>query len=686
MSGAELLFSLPGRGGAPTLVFGEADELPVAPVAPRDPRALVFRDLVTGIGDGRALVFCDEPDDVPPAVIPDVTLHVSTSLLTGLRGHITLRTAVQLQASGQITGLRGHITLRTAVRLQAGGQITGLRGFVGLRYAANTDRPLVGQVLAGSQAAQSVTAGVEARCQSALALLRGAAVRGQDAQGLVQGWLAAWQDAEQVKHGVQIVSGNALRLDSPAVRVLWQEAAPVRHEVLARAGDTLRMDAAPVAARFQEALRDRYAFATSCAQQAAFLVARVAQAGGYAAPLDQQWRGRHQEAWPPRPGTSVRPVPTVLARCYTPNPHLLFDAPWSADTHLVFICERHTAVPVARIIIPVLRTYVTVNSISLHRVDTGAELHAHGFNMSLDSDSWTWSWSASLHHDAAIHLGRDAQGDPAELAVLVNGIAFRLRLGAVSRDRRFSPTRWAVSGKGKAAILGAPYAPRMSFGNTAPRTARQLMDDVLTVNGVSLGWTVDWGLDDWLVPEGAWTFQGSYIEAINDIAAAAGGYVQPHATDAVLRVLPRYPAAPWAWDSITPDFEIPADAAEIEATEYVDKPAYNRVFVGGVGAGVFGPFTRAGTAGNVVAPQVNHALITHADAHRQRGLAELSNTGQQEHITLSMQVMQETGVIMPGKFLRYAGDDRVMGIVRGTSLDWRFPKLRQNIRIETHHA
>lgn len=684
MSGAELLFSLPARGGAPTLVFGEADELPVAPVAPRDPRALVFRDLVAGIGDSRALVFCDEPDDVPPAVIPDVTLHVSTSLLAGLRGHITLRTAVQLQASGQITGLRGHITLRTAVRLQAGGQITGLRGFVGLRYATNTDRPLVGQVLAGSQAAQSVTAGVEARCQSALALLKGATFQGQDAPGLAQGWRADWQDAEQVRREVLARAGDALRLDSNAVRVRWQEAAPVQREVLARFQEALHMNAVPVLARFQEALRDRYAFAPSLSQQAVFMAAGVAQAGGYAAPLDQQWRGRHQEAWPPRPGTSPRPVPPVPARCYTPSPHLLFEAPWSADARLVFICEHQASAPVARIIIPVLRTYVTINSISLHRVDTGAELHAHSFNMSLDVDSWTWSWSASLHHDAANHLGRDAEGDPAELAVVVNGIAFRLRLGAVSRDRRFSPTRWAVSGKGKAAILGAPYAPRMSFGNTAPRTAQQLMADVLTINGVSLGWTVDWGLTDWLVPEGAWSLQGSYIEAINDIAAAAGGYVQPHATDAVLRVLPRYPVAPWSWDSVTPDFEIPADAAEVEATEYLDKPTYNRVFVGGVGAGVFGPFTRAGTAGNVVAPQVNHALITHADAHRQRGLAELSDTGRQEHITLKMQVLPETGIITPGQFVRYLGDKNVMGIVRSTVIDWGFPKLRQTLRLETH--
>ena len=59
-----------------------------------------------------------------------------------------------------------------------------------------------------------------------------------------------------------------------------------------------------------------------------------------------------------------------------------------------------------------------------------------------------------------------------------------------------------------------------------------------------------------------------------------------------------------------PDYEIPSAVAEVEGTEFLDKPDYNRVFVGGMSAGVFGPITRAGTAGDLIAPQVMHALIT----------------------------------------------------------------------------
>lgn len=342
--------------------------------------------------------------------------------------------------------------------------------------------------------------------------------------------------------------------------------------------------------------------------------------------------------------------------------------------------------PGQTVVITAKKVYIVQNEITLIRLDTGAELQAHSFGMSLDYQSWTWSWQASLHHSAAAHLGRDAQGDPAELLATVNGVPFRLRLERVARDRRHLPqVRYSVSGKGRAAILDAPWAPQMQFGNPdGGYTALQLALNALTINGMPIGWGIDWRLDDWLVPQGAWAMQGSYIAAINDIASAAGGYVQPHNTDAVLRILHKYPAAPWEWGDVTPDFEIPAALAEVESTEYLDKPVYNRVFVGGVGTGVFGPVTRAGTAGHQLAPQATHPLITAAEAWRQRGRAELADTGRQERIRISLPVLPETGVITPGQFVRYRGEQETIGIVRGTSIDWQRPRLRQTLEIEAH--
>ena len=49
-----------------------------------------------------------------------------------------------------------------------------------------------------------------------------------------------------------------------------------------------------------------------------------------------------------------------------------------------------------------------------------------------------------------------------------------------------------------------------------------------------------------------------------------------------------------------------------------------------------------------------------------------------------MQVLPETGVILPGQFIRYLGSETVMGIVRSTSINWATPKLRQTLEVEAH--
>ena len=597
--------------------------------------------------------------------------------------------AVELLASGTITGLRGRIGVRVATRLRAAGAITGLRGRIGVLFDVNVERPLAATTVNGWQDARAVHASTQVRYEQAQPVHAAVQAVWQDGRTVGAPHQARWQQAQSLAAVVRQVMQQAQRLGSAPALQRFEEAERLRSVALQGMQQAQPLAAAPVLQRFEDATRLRH-LVRSRFEEAQGRQAGVLSGFGRAVPLSRVWASRYEEARKPLPGISKPVQPPIDDPCYVPSlpAHLVFEelADSSQPVGLVFVCERHGPGPQPgeTIVVPVRRTYIVINNITLHRVDTGAELRAYSFSMSLDHQSWTWSWTAMLHSDAANHLGRDSAGDPAELAVFVNGVEFRLRLEAKSRDRRFSPTRWAVSGKGKASVLGSADAPKQSFRNLVDRTAQQLMADVLTVNGVPMGWTVDWGLDDWLVPAGAWAIQGNYIDAINDIAGAAGGYVQPHNTAATLRVLPRYPLAPWYWDSITPDFEIPADAAEVEGTEYIDKPAYNRVFLGGIGAGVFGPFTRAGTAGNVIAPQVNHALITHPDAHRQRGIAELSDTGKQERITLNMQVLPETGVIVPGKFIRYLGDTPVMGIVRSTSIEWSRPRLRQTLEIETH--
>lgn len=337
------------------------------------------------------------------------------------------------------------------------------------------------------------------------------------------------------------------------------------------------------------------------------------------------------------------------------------------------------------VLVPIRSVYVIINAISLVRVSDGAVIPAYNFSMSLDTDSWTWSWSATLPASALPIIQPTPGGDPVDVMAAINGTPYRLCVEQYGRQREFANTRINVRGRGRAAVLDAPYAPILNHGNTAARTAQQLMDEVLTINGVGIGWDVDFALTDWLVPGNIWVHQGSYISALLEIAAAAGGYVQPHDTAQTLHVLPRYPAAPWQWHTITPDFELPSAVVSVEGTEWQRKAAYNRVHVSGTTAGVLGEVTRGGTAGDVVAPMLTDALITHVDAARQRGMAVLADTGTQAHISLRLPVLEETGIIPPGKFVRYQDNgEEIIGITRSVSVDAGLPEIWQVIGVETH--
>ena len=663
------------------MTFGEREGLSLSfwrpPVVTPGPVRLTFGD------DGSA------PPDVPVATL------VSEGQITGLRLRIAVLAGAGVQVSGQITGLRGHIAVRAAAALQAVGQITGLRLHIGARYDVNVQRPTVGNTAAHWQDAQPQQSGVRSQYQQAPKLNVGTRSHWQDATHITAQQRSGWHDTLRLPRATVSAFEQAQRLPTGPVRAAFQQSLRLRPATRAAFEQALRLPVLPTALRFQEAHRDRRCHVAAQFQNAAPLARAVAAGMGVAVPLQYAWAGRYQQAWPPRPGMWMPPVtPPGPGPCYVPGlpVHLLFADPFdvSLPARLVFKCDGAGPAPQpgTTVVVPIRRIYMTLNDINLTRADTGESIPAYTFGMSIDVDSWTWQWSATLHHAALPLIAPDPDGDPVAVLASINGTPYRLAVETYSRQRQFGQARISVSGRGYAAILDAPYAPTLNHASSSARTARQLMQDALTINGVGIGWDIDWRLTDWLVPGDTWAHQGSYISAILNIATAAGGYVQPYNTAPTLRILPRYPAAPWHWGTLTPDFELPSAVVSVEGIEWQRKAPYDRIYVSGTtGDGVLGQITRAGSAGGNVAPMVTHPLITHADVARQRGIAELGDTGRQAHINLKLPVLQETGVIQPGALVRYVdGGDTHLGLVRSTSVEWSRPTLRQTLSVETHPA
>lgn len=557
-----------------------------------------------------------------------------------------------------------------------------------VRYFSRTQRPTVGQTAHFWQLAGRTEDGPK---------------HGQhDADAKPSGWGVLWRRTQALPQGVAHRLPPVLSASREQRRAHHQDATPWRdatwfghqiatHLEMVHEGVFQNAGAVRDATHFRHQDGDRSKRANRLGfweggrkvtrgQGSDFQSARAALRG---------WSGRYQEAVPPPSGISllVIPVPPPTTPCYTPNTALLFAALAATDGHLLFICENHDNPPPTGepVVVPIRRLYFVINNVTLHRVPDGAEVPVFNLSLSLDAASWTWGFEASLPASAESLIDPGAASGPVELLASVNGTAFRVLAENISRERIFGDASIRISGRGRNAMLAAPYAPVMTFSNAEGRTARQLMDDVLTVNGVPLGWIVDWGLTDWNVPAGAFAHQGTWIEALAAIAGAAGGYLMPHPTAQTLRVRHRYPVVPWEWGSVTPDFVLPVDAVARESLRWLEKPAYNRVFVSGQEVGVLGQVTRAGTAGDMLAPMVVDALITEAPAARQRGIAILSDTGRQIEVSLRLPVLAETGIIEPGAFVEYQdGSVTRLGLVRATQVQAGIPEVWQTLGVQAY--
>lgn len=483
----------------------------------------------------------------------------------------------------------------------------------------------------------------------------------------------SWQDGIPTNVSASTQFADKLHIPRPSLSTIWTASDPVTGASITKWRDLYRSQLPPIA--------------THWIQASPLSMVRTALAGSGLALLPRH-QSHWQEARLPSAGRYDPVVPPVIKpACYTPplglQVHLIFNTAWTPSTDLLFSC-LHKLLPAAKIV-PVRRSYIVMNDVHLKRVEGNHDLNATSLSLNIDMDSWTWGFSASLPASSLSLVKPGMSGDPVLLAASINGTNYLLLAEGIQRTRSFGKSSITVTGRGPSAALADPYSPLLSFANTADRTAQQLMNDALTINGVPLGWAIDWRIDDWLVPAGAWSHRGSYMSAVTAIATAAGAFVQPDPVNKILRVRPRYPAKPWEWNAITPDLQLPSAVVVNESISWVDKPAYNAVYVSGATAGgVLGYVKRTGSAGDLVAPMVTDALITDAIAARQRGTAILSDTGKMALYSLSLPVLPETGIIVPGTMVRYVDDGPIIGVIKGVSANASTTSVRQTIEVQTH--
>jgi hypothetical protein len=591
-----------------------------------------------------------------------------------------------LEVSGVLPELvaRLHVVIGVPVALQAA--LPDLVGTVNVKYQSQTQRPTVAHVLTWSQVSMVTESGLTQLEQHAQATNTDATDHAQNASSIRQGVSPSYFESMRTNRevGSQFHDGclRRSRLDAN-----WSDGlADRRVNSTSPFQEGLRAPTLRAVGRFEDGLHDRRAWLENSWAGAIPRNKGYTGHAGAAISLKRLLPSAFQEAWVARPGVHLNPVTPPIDPTYW-GTALLFACPPLAAPMLVFgsrQCEIPEEPPTGVVTVAVRKVYFVINDVSLRRSSNGVEVPVNSLSLSLDASSWAWGFDAVLPHSSQSLIDAGGSG-VVELLANVNGTTFAVLAENISRERSFGQTSIRLTGRGKNAVLAAPYAPVMTFTNSQARTARQLMDDVLTINGVSMGWNVDWGLTDWNVPAGVFSHQGTWIEALSVIAGAAGGYLLPHPRDPTIRVRHRYPVAPWEWSTVTPNFVLPVDAVEKESLRWLEKPSYNRVFVSGQEAGVLAQVTRSGTAGDSLAPMVVDALITEAAVARQRGMAVLSDIGRQIEVSLNLPVLLDTGIIEPGAVVQYrdAGVDRI-GLVRSTQVQAGFPEVWQTLGVQTY--
>lgn len=331
--------------------------------------------------------------------------------------------------------------------------------------------------------------------------------------------------------------------------------------------------------------------------------------------------------------------------------------------------------------IPLLKVYMATHFLSAVLLSTLEPVKLLGATIESDDGGFGWSLSADGPETLLDQLA-PVGGLPARVRVTIDGIDWVFAIERIGRTRRFGQHRASVQGRSVTALLGDPYMPQKSWLNTSASNAQQLVAQALEFTGT----TIAWGIDDWLVPAGVWSFQGTPLQAAQRVADSVGAVLRSHRTNEQLVFAPRYPVLPWDWSGSVLDVQMPAAIITTDDLQSDSKPAYNAVYVNGMAQGVRRLVRRAGTAGDLLATQVTDALITADVAARQRGSAVLGAAGKKLTQTMTLPLLMGTGgavLIEPGYLIEVADIGNTWrGLVRGIRIVAGMPVVRQTITVE----
>jgi hypothetical protein len=304
-----------------------------------------------------------------------------------------------------------------------------------------------------------------------------------------------------------------------------------------------------------------------------------------------------------------------------------------------------------------------------------------------DSDSVDRMMRATIVGDESYALLQPGL-EAAEVRATLNGYPWDALVTYMGGSQGFGESSWSMTARSPIAYLGDDFAPARDYTESALRTARQLAEQELD----GLGFTLDWGIADWSVRAGVWSYQGlTPISAIARLAGAAGGVVIDDRDSRTIRVRYRWPIPPWDRAAATPVAVLGDAQIETVSRSGESWSRVNRVVATGGAAGrVRVVATRSGSPGDVTA-EVSDSLICDFQVGAQRALQELCGAGRHVEYEVSGVLIppapEPPGLLERGDLIEITWRGETWrGQVMGSRIEASFGRLEQSLTVDRYYG
>lgn len=333
--------------------------------------------------------------------------------------------------------------------------------------------------------------------------------------------------------------------------------------------------------------------------------------------------------------------------------------------------------------VPNKNWWYIVNEIEVSRLDNGQKIHVFNGSYRTDRSSWCWSYNLTI---PAFELSKldPIAGQPVILKIVVNGYQHLMLLENRTRSRQFASETYNLSGRSVSALLDAPSSPPRAFLQQNERTSVQLVQAEIDRSAYP-DLTLNWQLIDalgWIVPTESFSYSGlTPIKAIQEIAAAGGGFVYSEADSQAITIKPLYKKTYWDPIAVAEyDILLPESIVTEQSTDYEVYPDYNGITLTNDKTGQTGQVKRTGTSGDVLYESVNNRLFTSEQVMGSYGKSKLAKAGLIESHTFSMPLTSEIGQCKPADILAFNAE--FWGIVDSVSVSFTYSKVTQSVTVE----